>query len=48
MQGTELLANEPREVSRLLKAVESAQDAAGKRQLSSDPAAKLVGHDGVA
>jgi hemerythrin-like domain-containing protein len=47
MKATELLTNQHREVSRLFKAIESAEEKAKKRQLFMELASKLVAHDGI-
>lgn len=47
MKATELLTNQHREVSRLFKAIESAEEKPKKRQLFMELASKLVAHDGI-
>lgn len=47
MKATELLTQQHREVSRLFKAIESAQGKAEKRQLFTQLASLLVAHDGI-
>jgi hypothetical protein len=47
MKATELLIHQHREVSRLFKAIESADGAAEKRRLFEKLAANLVAHDGI-
>jgi hypothetical protein len=47
MKATELLKNQHREVSRLFKAIEAAEEKAEKRQLFMEVASKLVAHDGI-
>lgn len=47
MKATELLTRQHREVSRLFKAIEAADDDTEKQQLFNELASNLVAHDGI-